>query len=83
MTLDYIFYSTNLELLSFQIIKPKEERLFLGCGKNQLNTAPQGQRETVSYMENEKSCHLSISQKFKKAKDASDHFPLYATFKFK
>lgn len=84
MSLDYIFYSEGIELVTFEILRPKEERLFIGCGDEHLSQKDSPHREVVKYWDpkEKKDCHLTVSKKFHNAKNASDHFPLYATFNF-
>lgn len=85
MSLDYIAYSDDLVLEEFKILRPKEGRLFLGCGKDPLPQKEDENREHVSYYDRDKKqkCHLTVSKNFQLAKEASDHFPLLAKFNFK
>jgi len=84
MRLDYIFYSEHLRLHKAQVIRPEEKRLLLGCGKNSLPMKKNDPtRALVNYVNKQgQTCRVSIDSEFKKAKEASDHFPIYAEFKF-
>ncbi len=84
MRLDYIFYSRHLKLANAQVVRPQEKRVLLGCGKNSLpSPKTEPGRVKVSYTNRAgETCHVSINKKFKTVKDASDHFPLWAEFKF-
>lgn len=84
MRLDYIFYSNDLKLENARVVRPAEERILLGCGKEAL-PAHKGakKRVLVDYKDHSgQLCHVSINKNFKTLKDASDHFPLWAEFKF-
>jgi endonuclease/exonuclease/phosphatase family metal-dependent hydrolase len=85
MALDYIAYSDDLKLEEFKVIRPKEKRLFLGCGKDPLPLKDESKRVHASYFDKtkKKKCHLTVSKNFHLAKTASDHFPLLAKFNFK
>ncbi len=84
MRLDYIFYSEHLRLHKAQVIRPEEKRLLLGCGKNSLPMKKNDPtRALVNYVNKQgQTCRVSIDSEFKAAKEASDHFPIYAEFKF-
>ncbi len=84
MRLDYILYSKHLKLHKAQVVRPEEKRILLGCGESSLLASnEESKRSVVSYTDKSgKQCHVSISHDFKMAKDASDHFPLWAEFKF-
>lgn len=84
MRLDYIYYSSDLKLENARVIRPQEKRILLGCGEQSLPAQKDSEKRTVvSYKDKSgKTCHVSINKDFKTAKDASDHFPLWAEFKF-
>lgn len=87
MRLDYIFYSSDLELRSFETLIPKEARLFLGCKEKGLHRKASKGRVVHTFKsrtkEKEEECSVSVTSSFHRAKTASDHFPLYAEFNFK
>ncbi len=82
LVLDYLYYSKNLEPSELTVLRPKEERLFLGCGKNTLPPKIEPDRVHVTYFDKGKNCHMTVSKKFHTAKNASDHFPIKAKFNF-
>ncbi len=85
MRLDYIFYSRDLRVHHAQVIRPEEKRVLLGCAQESLPVSMEKDknRVVVDYKNKQgQNCHVSIGQKFKTAKDASDHFPLWVEFKF-
>ncbi|MAF77255.1 MAG: hypothetical protein CME60_03780 [Halobacteriovoraceae bacterium] len=84
MRLDYIYYSDNIKLMKAQVIIPDEKRVLLGCEKESLPVQEDEKREVVSYTNKAgKECFVSLNQEFKVAKDASDHFPIWAEFKLR
>jgi len=87
MRLDYIFYSRDLQLKSFETLIPNEGRLFLGCKKEGLHREASKERIVHTFKgqakDQGKGCSVSVTSSFHRAKVASDHFPLYAQFNFK
>lgn len=81
MLLDYLFHSPDLLLKEANVLRPKEKRLFLGCGKDSLTQKEEPGRVWVTTKgekaENE-VCHYTVSEKYHTAKKASDHFPISA-----
>lgn len=85
-TLDYIAYSDGLKLVDQKILTAEEGRLFLGCDKNiphKLTPELPAHRHIVKYFDKvkKKNCFVSVNKKFFVQKQASDHFPLWASFK--
>ncbi|GEM_PF-1334156 len=85
MVLDYLYWSSDLEPKLLKVLRPPEERLFLGCGEKTLITKDQDNptRERVSYQQGREKCQMTVSKSFVQAKKASDHFPLKAHFDFR
>lgn len=82
LVLDYLIYSKDLKPKEMAVLRPQEERLFLGCGKETLPPKEDPNRVHVTYFDNGQNCHMTVSKKFHTAKNASDHFPLKAKFNF-
>lgn len=82
MTLDYFLHSKDLFLKSAQVLRPKEKRLFLGCGSDSLAQKEEVGRKWVTFKDKDskKTCHVTISEAYYQAKTSSDHFPLFASF---
>lgn len=86
LTLDYIMFSEHFELVSSGVIKPKEERVFMGCkyNKAKFKNLPAERVLTKWYDRKKKrNCYVTVSKKFHDFKLASDHFPIFANLKFK
>jgi endonuclease/exonuclease/phosphatase family metal-dependent hydrolase len=86
LTLDYIMFSDHFELVSGGIIKPKEERVFMGCNNNKakFKNIPENRVLTHWYdRKKKKRCYVSVSRDYYDLKTASDHFPIFANLKFK
>lgn len=86
LTLDYIMFSDDLELVKGGVIMPKEERVFMGCNKNEakfINIPEDRKLVYWSPRKSQKRCYVGINKKFYNIKKASDHFPIFADLKFK
>jgi hypothetical protein len=82
LQLDYILFR-GLKLQESKIYSPEQKRKELGCDASVLQTI----RYTsdfvqVEYKNRGKTCYALVSKEYYIFKKASDHFPLFATFKF-
>ncbi|WP_044557593.1 endonuclease/exonuclease/phosphatase family protein [Halobacteriovorax marinus] len=77
LQLDYIAVSEHFKILDAGVYRPEEMRKDLGC-ENIVK------KDSIrSYKENEKSCYAEFSEDFLRAKEASDHFPVWAKLEVK
>ena len=86
LTLDYIMFSEHFELVKGGVVLPKEERLFMGCNKNQAKFKNIPKNIKLTYWTNRKTkkkCYVGVNKDFFEIKKASDHFPIYADLEFK
>lgn len=83
MLLDYLFHSNDLFLKEAHVLRPKEKRLFLGCGAKSLTQKEEPGRRWVTFKEKGKTCHVTVNENFYFAKESSDHFPIAATFELR
>ena len=88
LLLDYILVSPNLEVISGGVIRPDAAAIELGCDESKVVAVRQNLRagrSLVSYRDqtSKKPCYRTVSEEYFTAKTASDHFPIFAYFKFK
>jgi hypothetical protein len=84
LMLDYIITSLDIETTSGMIIHPSFERTELGCEIDPENTQINADQKIVKYLDRgKKECFSIVDKIFYEIKEASDHYPLYGTFKFK
>ncbi len=86
LTLDYIMFSDHFELVKGGVYRPKEDRVFMGCNKNQAKFKNIPEDRKLVYWTNRKTkkkCFVGVSKDFYETKQASDHFPLFTDLKFK
>lgn len=83
LMLDYIGHSDGIELVNARTFTPSPQREELGCNetwsqvKNNIE-----KKKLVSYKKNDQTCYAYVSNEYYLAKMASDHFPIWAEFKF-
>lgn len=79
LMLDYIGFSHNLKLINAKTYTPPSKREEAGCE----NYPPEiKNKNIVSYNKNNNICYAYVENAYYKAKMASDHFPIWAEFKF-
>ncbi|MFT6070343.1 MAG: endonuclease/exonuclease/phosphatase family metal-dependent hydrolase [Bacteriovoracaceae bacterium] len=86
LTLDYIMFSEHFEVVSAGVLKPVEDRVFMGCNNNKakFKNIPEDRVLTNWYDRKKKrKCYVTVSKDFYEFKQASDHFPIFANLKFK
>ena len=86
LTLDYIMFSDHFELTKGGVYRPNEDRVFMGCNKKiaKFKNIPKDRKLVYwTNRKNKKKCHVGVSKDFYEAKQASDHFPIFADLKFK
>lgn len=82
LMLDYIAYSTNIEMIDAKIIHPSFDRKELGCETISLPQTPKDYL-LESYKDGSRTCHVFIHKSYKAFKEASDHYPIWGHFKLK
>lgn len=83
LMLDYIISSKNIEIVEGSIIHPEFIREELGCHKGHRDVHPTDNMVAVEYQDNGMHCSALLGVDYFNFKMASDHYPLYAKFKFK
>jgi endonuclease/exonuclease/phosphatase family metal-dependent hydrolase len=78
LMLDYILYNSGLNIVDSQAMTPPSRWRDLGCKHSKPPQAPEG-RVVVNY---NKNCYASVDRDYYRLKKASDHFPIWARFRF-
>lgn len=79
LQLDYIAVSNHFKVLDAGVYRPEEKRNELGCEK----VSSGDNIRSYTLKENDKTCFASFSKEFLNAKQASDHFPVWAKLEVK
>lgn len=84
LTLDYIFFSDELELIQGGIYRPAENKQLISCvGRPPKDIKIPQDSELVYFQKDNRPCYGTVSKDFYQAKIASDHFPIWASFNLK
>lgn len=88
LLLDYILISDSLKVVDAGVIRPEANAIELGCNEAKAASVKSNLRRgrvLVEYIDSKTklTCYRTVSQEYYTAKIASDHFPIYATLKFK
>ena len=81
--LDYIIFSKHFELSEAGVLRPDPKREELGCeGEKRSFKRLKKSEIIVNYKKSDRICYAKVSRDYKSAKDASDHYPVWAKFKW-
>ncbi len=86
LTLDYMIFSDHFEVVKSGVVMANEDRVFMGCNKNQAKFKNIPEDRKLAFWTNRKTkkkCFVGVNKKFFELKEASDHFPIFADLKFK
>ena len=85
LRLDYMFFSRDIEVVKGAIYRPGSERMELGCGVKSAKNAkddPSRSKVIVEYKHKNSLCFSAVNQDYYYSKVASDHFPIWAEFRW-
>lgn len=88
LLLDYIIVSQNIEIIEAGVLRPDAAPIELGCDEKEamrIKANLRRGRSLVDYQDRQtkRTCFRTVSNDYYQTKTASDHFPIYATLKFK
>jgi hypothetical protein len=79
LMLDYMVVSKNISVISGNIVHPNMKRYEAGCDRRPMQ--PRRGYVVKTYKKNRKTCYVYVPMEHVMYKQASDHYPLFGTFR--